>query len=223
MEADQHREWIERVVRDQGGVIRSRFNPNSQQRMRANAAAWRRWNPDDDDVQWVLERYTDGIHRNDLGLLACELDTRVDRRRAFVATLVWGAGSTNRYYGRHSEALSYPHLDEMLRRSVDAVRQGELGQSWNAMSRLPGLQFRFFTKWLWVAGANAEIVPRPLVFDQRVIDGLKATAWPYHPRRINYRQRWLNYCADADAVAKQLGVTGEWIEYWLFCGGPHAV
>lgn len=147
-----------------------------------------------------------------------DLDTAAKRRRAFVVTLLWGAGTTNRYYGRHSQALAFGGLNEILDQSVKSVQCGDLSGGWSAMYRLPGLGFRFFTKWLWAAGVHAQLETSPLVFDQRVIDGLAKRGWPFHSRQINYKQRWLNYCSDAAAVGERLGVTGEWVEYWLFSG-----
>lgn len=217
---DSHRLWVTRIAADYGTVIRDRFDPSEQPAMKSNGNAWRRWNPDDTDVRWALEHYAQGIHRSDLRALSRELDSAPQRRRAFVATLLWGVGSTNRYYGRHSRALASPDLAGMLERSVAAVQEGELAGAWSAIYRLPGLDFRFFTKWLWVAGASANLDAPPLVFDQRVINGLYKTEWPFHARQINNRQRWVNYCSDSAALATELGISGEWIEYWLFSGAP---
>lgn len=127
-------------------------------------------------------------------------------------------GTTNRYYGRHAQALAFPGLDDLLESSVEAVQRDDIAGGWSAIYRLPGLQFRFFTKWLWVAGMGADLEVPPLTFDNRVIEALKSTNWPFHPRQINDKQRWLNYCADAAAVGRQLGVGGEWVEHWLFNG-----
>lgn len=217
---DTHIEWVDRIVDRYGSVIRGRYDPGTQPAMTSNAGPWLRWNPRDEDVRWALDHYNKGIHRKDLWAVSRQLDDAANRRRAFVITLLWGVGRTNRYYGRHSAALASPDLDEMLDQSVEAVSQGDLARGWSAIYRLPGLDFRFFTKWLWVAGVNTGLFAPPLVFDQRVINGLAKTDWPSHPRQINYKQRWLNYCADAAAVGDRLGITGEWVEYWLFSGAP---
>ncbi len=217
-----HREWIDRIVEQYGLVIHSRYDPAKQTAMRSNAGAWLRWNPHDEDVRWALDHYHRGIHRSDLWTLSSDLDTQAKRRSAFVVTLLWGVGTTNRYYGRHSDALAFTGLDDMLEQSVEAVSRGDLQRGWSAIYRLPGLDFRFFTKWLWVAGVSANLEAAPLVFDQRVINGLAKTEWPSHPRQINNKQRWLNYCADASAVGDRLGVNGEWVEYWLFSGAPRS-
>lgn len=73
-----------------------------------------------------------------------------------------------------------------------------------------------------MTGIGAGLLAAPLVFDQRVINGLAATHWPAHPRQINNKQRWLNYCRDAAAVGDRLGIDGQWVEYWLFSGAPAA-
>jgi carotenoid cleavage dioxygenase-like enzyme len=126
--------------------------------------------------------------------------------------LIWGAGPTNRYYGRHAKALSSDDLQDILERTVDQVSCDDLEAAWRTAARLPGLDFRFFTKWLWVAGVCAGLQARPLVFDNQVRQGLRLTKWPFHTRRINDCQRWVNYRSDAAAVGKELGVTSEWIE-----------
>jgi hypothetical protein len=217
---EHHDTWVDRVAERYGATIRGRFDPAKQHTMKSNAGAWLRWNPHDEDVRWALDHYDEGVHRSDVWALSRDLDTGAKRRRAFVVTLLWGVGTTNRYYGRHSAALACADLDDMLDRSVTAVGRGDLAGGWSAIYRLPGLDFRFFTKWLWVAGVDADLQAPPLVYDQRVINGLAQTEWPSHPRQINHRQRWLNYCADAAAVGNQLGVNGEWVEYWLFSGAP---
>lgn len=217
---DAHLEWVDRIAEMYGPVIRRQYDPAKQAAMRSNAGAWRRWNSRDEDVSWSLDTYPDGVHRTDIWELASDPSTATKRRRAFVVTLLWGAGKTNRYYGRHAEALAFGDLNDILERSVAAVAHGDLAGGWSAIYRLPGLDFRFFTKWLWVAGVHARLESPPLIFDQQVINGLAKTDWPFHSRRINYKQRWLNYCVDASAVGKRLGVSGEWVEYWLFSGAP---
>lgn len=217
---DVHQQWVDHVVTRHGQVILDRFDPAQQPPMSSNARAWLRWNPADPDVAWALDHFDRGVHRADLTELARDLDTAADRRRAFVVTLLWGVGTTNRYYGRHSQALASPDLDAMLDRSAAAIRRGDLADGWSAIYRLPGLDFRFFTKWLWVIGIGVGLPAAPLVFDQRVINGLATTQWPAHPRQINNKQRWLNYCRDAAAVGNRLGVDGQWVEYWLFSGAP---
>ncbi|MCP9274076.1 8-oxoguanine DNA glycosylase OGG fold protein [Mycolicibacterium arenosum] len=219
---DLHEEWVNRVVEQHGPVIRARYNPANQQRMRPNVGAWLRWNPGDGDVRWALDHYREGVNRNDLKGLSSDLGTNSTRRRAFVVTLLWGVGPTNRYYGRHAEALAHGDLDAMLKKSAIAAQRGDLAGGWSAIYGLPGLGFRFFTKWLWVAGMNAELATPPLVFDQRVIDSLRRTRWPFQLGEMNFKQRWLNYCADAAAVGNELGVTGEWVEHWLFNRAPIA-
>lgn len=215
---DGHRQWADRIATSYGHVIREQYDPATQPAMKSNAGAWLRWNPNDVDVRLALEEFRFGVRRSDLRAMSGQLNSVAKRRRAFVTTLLWGVGTTNRYYGRHSKALAFPGLDDVLEQSVSAVQREDLSSGWSAIYRLPGLDFRFFTKWLWVAGADGNLKAPPLVFDQRVIDGLAKTDWPSHPRQINYKQRWLNFCADAAAVGERVGVSGEWIEYWLFDG-----
>ncbi|KAA1250182.1 hypothetical protein F0Q45_11120 [Mycobacterium simiae] len=218
---DSHAEWAARVSAHCGHHIK-RFDPATQPKIGFHPRPWLRWNGHDSDVAWAPDHYRDGIDRGDLRLLAQDLGTAAKRRRAFVATLIWGAGPTNRYYGRHAKVLASPDLHAILERTVDQVGADDLEGAWRTAAGLPGLGFRFFTKWLWVAGAGQNLLAPPLVFDNQVRTGLRLTHWPWHPRRLNDRRRWVNYCNDAAAVGNRLGVTGEWAEYWLFSGAPGA-
>ncbi|WP_141681159.1 hypothetical protein [Mycobacterium malmoense] len=219
---DPHAAWVARVVARCGDVILSRFDPSSQRAMTFHSDSWKKWNPNDADVAWALDRFKDGIHRRDLWALSEDLSTPMKRRRAFVATLLWGVGTTNRYYGRHSQALAFGDLEEILEKTVAQVSRDDLEDAWSTAARIPGLEYRFFTKWLWVAGVNQRLQAPPLVFDSQVRLGLQKTNWPFHTRRINECQRWVNYCSDAAAVGRELGVASEWVEYWLFSGAPSA-
>ncbi|MCB9410790.1 hypothetical protein [Mycolicibacterium sp.] len=223
-----HEEWVEQVVSECGAEIRE-FNPETQAAMPFHREPWLRWNESDADLVHLLDDYPNGIRRRDLKKLARGLKTPHERRVAFIATLVWGAGKTNRYYGRHADALRSIDLERILEVSARQVRDNDLEGAWVTAAGIPGLDFRFFTKWLWLAGASAELPAPPLVYDQRVRDSLVKASWPSDRRRINNRRRWVNYCQDAAAVAGTLSgepsaptVTSEWVEYWLFSGAPGA-
>lgn len=212
-------EWTERVASQYADAIR-RHDPANQRSFQPNVAAWRRWNPSNGTVAWMLERYGSGIHRCDLARLAQDLSTTELRREAFVSVLVWGAGSTNRYYGHHHRALQHPELDDILLHSLESIRSDDLGHAWTIISPLPGLRYPFFTKWLWFAGVSSRLDAPPLIFDSRVIGGLLTREWPWKPRRSNMKRRWVDYCRDSAAIAAELGVPPEWFEYWLFEGAP---
>ena len=215
-----HPEWVAAVVTQYGSVITSRFDPATQPRISFNAERWMRWNRGDEYVAWALDRYADGVARTDLWRLAEDLSTPANRRRAFTATLLWGAGKTSRYYGRHAAALSFDELEPVLEQTVDQIAADNFDGAWSTADRLPGLRFPFFTKWLWIAGIASDLKASPLIFDSRVRRGLRTRDWPWHPRAINDRRRWLSYCNDAAAIGRNLSVTGEWVEYWLFEGAP---
>ncbi len=228
MQVDMHQAWVERVALECGNDIRG-FDPETQDVMRSHREPWLRWNKSDADLVRLLDEYPNGIHRRDLRTLASGLGTPRERRTAFVATLLWGAGETNRYYGRHAKALKSGDLDRILEETARQVRQSDLEGAWSTATKIPGLSFRFFTKWLWLVGTRADLPAPPLVYDQRVLDALAKAHWPFDRRRINERRRWVNYCRDAAAVAQRLSqqpaapnVTSEWVEYWLFSGAPGA-
>jgi hypothetical protein len=225
---DLHESWVKRVVAVCGEDMAG-FDPGSQSVMRFHPEPWRRWNMADPDLSQLLDTFKDGIHRRDLRNLARDLGTARVRRVAFIATLLWGAGETNRYYGRHAEALKSVDLERILDVSVKQVHGDDLEGAWSTAAAIPGLDFRFFTKWLWLAGVSADLPAPPLVYDRLVRNALERAHWPFDRRRINERRRWVNYCRDAAAVARALvaqpgapKVTGEWVEYWLFSGAPGA-
>jgi hypothetical protein len=228
MQVDPHEAWVQRVVSECGSEVRG-FDPETQVAMRSHREPWLRWNKSDADLVHLFDQYPNGIHRRDLRQLALDLGTPHDRRVALIACLLWGVGPTNRYYGRHAAALGSPDLERILEVSARQVRDNDLEGAWSTAAGIPGLAFRFFTKWLWLAGTHTGLSAPPLVYDQRVRDGLAKANWPSDHRRVNNRGRWVNYCRDAAAVARKLSqqpgapnVTSEWVEYWLFSGAPGA-
>jgi hypothetical protein len=103
---DLHELWVERVVSACRDNIVG-FDPESQAAMRFHRDSWLRWNPADTDLSQLLGTFKPGIHRRDLRVLAHDLGTAKARRIAFMATLLWGAGETNRYSGRHAINRQY--------------------------------------------------------------------------------------------------------------------
>src|SRR5947209_763240 len=134
---DLHAAWVAQVVAHCGSLILAEFDPATQQTMRFHPRSWVRWNPEDLDVAWAIDQYPDGIHRRDLWALAKHLETPIQRRRAFVATLFWGAGTTNRYYGRHAEALASAKLPSILEETVGQVGRNDLEGAWSTVASLP--------------------------------------------------------------------------------------
>lgn len=212
--------WIASVVSHHADAIRN-ADPGSQLEMRPNVRAWNRWFADDSLVLHVVKTYEAGISRKQLHSLALnsDLSSRDGRRNVFVTTLVWGVGSTNRYYGRHRRLLTDAGLDEALESSYRHLLEGETEDAFRAMDRLPGITFRFHTKWLWIAGSALGLQPVPLIFDNRVMASLRGLDWPEMTQRQSASRRWFRYIEDAAIVAQDLDVTAEHVELWLFNQG----
>lgn len=210
--------WAETVAAAHGPAIAG-SDPSLQAKMKPHPKPWRNRHPNDQDVNWVLSQYPDGIDRNDLALLAgAGLNTPAARRRAFVATIMWGTGTTNRYQGRHEALLNDPRLPEALAASVDHLGEQRHLEAFRTMDPLTGITYRFHTKWLWVVGRALETHPLPLVMDNRVWMSLEGLHWPGIAQRQGMPQRWHTYLVDAASVAGLVGVTPEHVEYWLFKG-----
>jgi len=211
---DARNSWIQSVIVQHGDAIRS-ADPATQAPMRPNHAAWVRWFK---DVPWVIEALdavgTD-ISRRKLHdfVETSNIASEQGRRRAFVATLAWGVGSTNRYYGRHKQLLTSARLDDALRSSYEHLKGSRFEDSFAELNPLPGITYRFHTKWLWVVGCELGLEPMPLTFDNRVRQSLRRLRWPEMQRRQPQRHRWHRYVQDAGAVARRLDVSPEHVEY----------
>lgn len=228
--AEARRQWVARIATRHSLAIRS-HDPTDQRRMHPWRSHWLKWTEGDADVVWVFSQFEEGIHRHDLPALVGDANIQ-ELRRAFIATLAWGAGDTHRYYGRHAEALASTLLPTAPEQSHQSMAAGESAGAWAAMQPVPGMTFRFFTKWLWVLGAHTHADPAPLTFDERVRSSLRFREWPWGRGEVNDRTRWIEYCADAKAIATAVAsvqvcsgaspvnrqLSSEWVEYWLFEG-----
>jgi hypothetical protein len=144
--------WATRIVDMHGAAIRA-VDPKGQYEMRPRPEGWRKRHYDDDDVEWVLTSFPNGLNRTGLLELAARgLDEPSGRRRTFVATMMWGVGDGSRMYGRHRSLLTSPELPDALTSSMELLRGQEPEGAFKVMEPLPGLSYRFHTKWLWVTG-----------------------------------------------------------------------
>lgn len=111
------------------------------------------------------------IDRPLLEELACAADgpgARDALNQLFVATMMWGSGTTNgRGPRRTAQALSDPSLTDTLLATRDAVHNGDLSAAHRGF-RVSGVGESFFTKWFWAASLNSPTVFRPLILDDRV-------------------------------------------------------
>lgn len=210
--------WATKIIDRHGNAIGA-ADPMSQGRMQPRPEGWRKHHVDDEDVESVLTSFSGGLHRTDLLELAARgLDDSAVRRRTFVATMMWGVGDGSRMYGRHRRLFTSPELPGALASSVEMLRCQEPERAFGVMEPLPGLTYRFHTKWLWVVGRTLGTTPTPLIYDNRVWASLRELQWPGLTKRQGMPARWESYIRDAGFIARRLDVPPEHVEYWLFMG-----
>lgn len=174
---------------------------------------------------WFGVAHLGRIDRADLRRLAAAGTTRSDNLRLFVATMVWGRGQNNqRMMGNLMRCLNSPTRDAVLTRTGTLSAQGHPAAAYSAW-RLPGLTYRFFSKWLWAAGIRGNGAGTvSLVQDSRVWESLGALHWDSIVAAGSTRRalRYEAYCSAASRWAASLSrptldVTSEDVEYALFC------
>lgn len=168
----------------QDGTIPKAENPERKHPFRP--ATWRPWVRDDVVASSVLEEFatdetsTGGqITRKQLVDLsrACDSGDPDDLVRLFVATMLWGSGTSNGRGPRYTaEALNDPRLVPSLTSTREMVLNGDPGQAY-AKFRSSGVGPAFYTKWFWAAGLERELGPMPLILDARVWSSLGALGW----------------------------------------------
>lgn len=109
--------------------------------------------------------------------------TACDLIRLWVATMMWGSGTSNgRGPWRTAQGLADRDMPTVLDRTFGLVAEGRLRDAYSAFD-IDGCGESFFTKWLWSAAlADSTASPTPLILDRRVCDVLgiiypPTTAW----------------------------------------------
>ena len=97
-----------------GPEILSRFDPATQRKMKFHPGSWLKWNPDDADVAGRSITNRTAFTAVTFGRSRKTSAHRRNAARPSSATLLRGVGTTNRYYGRHAEALSSNDLEDIL-------------------------------------------------------------------------------------------------------------
>lgn len=174
----------------------------------------------------ALGRFPDRITRLDLARQAALADVFDDDRatgRLFVMTMMWGSGTRNGRGPRNTDAaLSTDRVLDTLREARARVLDGDAGGAYDLYKRIDGLGPSFLTKWLWVVGSMADVVPRPLIQDERVWSGLGKLGWDSlraAGRSRFWSHRYVAYLEACRLWAAQRGVEPEDIEYSLFQEG----
>lgn len=157
------------------------------------------------------------IDRKQLRALARRATTSDDRRRLFVATMIWGSGTTNGRGPRYTKmALQSGTVDDVLAETAALAGAGRLAAAYRAF-RLPGVGPSFFTKWFWAVTSNRR-GRRALILDNRVWNSLGTLGWNSIDA-AGTRRRGERYEAYVDAMhecARRLSTDAESIEIFLF-------
>jgi len=173
------------------------------------------------------ERSVDGLPTVTRGRLVdytstLDLDDAHERQDAFLAVMVWGGGPP-RMRGRRggdprtpwriATALTSTRRGEpsdILRKSVEAVREGDLERAYLEATRLHRVSGSFATKWLWLVGAIETVPMRPLVWDSIIVAWLGQNCPALASRRrfpSGSREdagRYVSYVASLHAWAAEL-------------------
>lgn len=157
------------------------------------------------------------LDRNDLERLAGEPDD-AGRVALFVATMMWGSGTTNGRGPRYTaRALTDERLIDTLRVTAEAVGRDDLRSAY-ASFRVSGVGESFFTKWFWAASLADHPARRPLICDLRVRATLERLGWTLTPTGRRHAVRYDAFVTFVHEVASHLdrGASAEQVEWLLF-------
>lgn len=142
---------------------------------------WRRWIdtiPVGSIVIDVHEASGCQVSRADLAALSAAADDSDPDSLLvlFVATMIWGSGTSNGRGPRNTAAaLGDERLVPSLRESRRMILEGDPGGAYASFRSRVGPAF--FTKWFWAAGLDRDLHPTALILDSRVWASLRALQW----------------------------------------------
>jgi len=191
---------------------------------------WRPWLEHDGTAVAVLTDYSGDeipnrgqVSRADLSQLSQRIDAtdRDSLVRLFVATMLWGSGTSNGRAPRYTAAaLKDERLVPSLLETRQMILDGSPGEAYVSF-HCDGVGPAFFTKWFWAVGLGQNLEPTPLILDARVWASLGALGWD--SREAAGSRRWRQrYVAYLDAMQKWSGSdlpgieTAEQLEQVLF-------
>ena len=180
----------------------------------------------DPDVQWLLQRFPHSMSRNDIINIpnaAPEVRAAVQDRRVFIASLMWGYGTS---IGRRGvlKYISPVLADSQLPTSLAICRAKigvDLAGAYEALTWMVGVKSAFFTKYLYFLGRITGAVRCPLILDTNVADSLavltgfglsvSCSRWPQSDAKA---YEW--YVCLVQSWSSSIGCAAEVIEYSLY-------
>lgn len=186
-----------------------------------NPATWRRWLTGADAVS-VLDDFEDAamIDRDDLVKLASAARSggAAAQVRLFVATMIWGSGTTNGRGPRYTyAALEDSRLVECLYDSHALCHAMKFDSAYTSFV-VRGVGPAFFTKWFWASTLGADLALMPLILDARVWRSLGSLRWDsrVEARSRDWGDRYVAYLEAMHRWSSELDASAEELEWVLF-------
>jgi hypothetical protein len=144
--------------------------------------AWQRWLGRDPDLATIVEMYPTSITRSGLRRLSEEAREDAGRvRRLFIATMIWGFGSTPYGPYRTSNMLA-SDANQLSRSRISPIRSAHaLVATTDIHGAYEGLRIdlcgpAYISKFLYAAGLGLSLEPAPLVLDSQIARYLTSMA-----------------------------------------------
>jgi hypothetical protein len=159
-------------------------------------------------------------------------------RELFISIMMWGFGTTGYGAYRTQRMVQDRNFQNTIESSYRNIDSGNILQAYNSFS-LDKCGPAFFTKFFYFVGKGSR-TPVPLILDSVVAISIeercglninhyaKVSRYPDNPRNarkgivgkisavLHYAQGYMNYLNDMDAWARDLEVTPDQIELFLF-------
>lgn len=186
-----------------------------------NAATWEPW-LDHPDAALVLKEFgpRGTVGRQDLLALATAARSGAasEHVQLFVATMIWGSGTTNGRGPRYTHAaLEDARLVDCLASTHALCHRMDYSSAYTTF-RMNGVGPAFFTKWFWASTLGAELMLTPLILDDRVWRSLGSLGWDSRVAAGSRRwgDRYVAYLRALHQWATLIGVSPEELEWALF-------
>jgi len=151
------------------------INPDIQQ-IPYNILTWNGYFQGDLDFAEITQRFPDGITRGNIKDLSIgAINDHTQFRKFFLATMIWGYGTSGFGAFRTSQMLNDALAPQMIQMAVEGVIAGQILNVYEQF----GLRFcgpAFFTKFFYFIGLGGNLNPLPLIFDSRVAQHFRVLA-----------------------------------------------
>jgi hypothetical protein len=145
---------------------------------------WKKKLPGDSDLDYIIERFPDGLGRSNLTSIAEEAAKNRNAehyRRLFLASMIWGFGGDredtidNRGPWRTQQITrnANPDFNEILKYASDVMLEGRIGEAYDLFKKVKWCGPAFFTKYLYFLGRGADKCRYPLILDTKVAKWLE--------------------------------------------------